>query len=67
MFEVDVKNMTERNGKEGTRLGFLCGCEILENRGKGIFGTLCIFSNHLFWLFNFVVPLCHLEDMIFYY
>ena len=20
-----------------------------------------------FWLFNFVVPLCHLEDMIFYY
>ena len=32
---------------------------------KGIFGTLSIFSNNFFLLFNFVVPLCYLEDMIF--
>ena len=33
IFEVDVKNVTEWNRTEGTRLGFLCGCEILETRG----------------------------------
>ena len=40
---------------------------------KGIFGTLYIYFQTIFFLlfnyvvFNFVVPLCHLEDIIFYY